>query len=633
MQAYAIVMILVTWAIAGPILIGLGLLLRRTWGCKTVRALDCLTAFWVGFCLVMLILQILHLLLPVDWRSTFILSALGIMGLVWNIRPLWRGFIQTLKRRWLTAIVLLAGATWLADFASAQCATYDSGLYHLSAVRWVYTYPIVPGLGNLHDRLAFNNSAFLYDAAFNVGTWRERPYHVANGLLMTAIFWQVVRGAFRLLRRHNEQRAADLFDFMLLVPVLFITNGPMKLCISSYTPDVTTSALACATFSLLLRFVLYSRSDITLVPEPDTKARPSKTKKTPALDVTTGTVDLSPTEFAKEQAYALTAILLMATGAICIKLTLAAFSFVTAAVLGLCFILHMRRQRLPYGRPLVIAAGLAMMLLVPWAARGVITSGYPAFPSTFGGLPVPWKIPPAELKNLQFWIGLYGRQEAPGPPLEGWTWLGPWWNHNLRYYMTMPLGTILVGSVLLLATCIRPMRRLRWNQWLLWAPLFAGLAFWFFTAPAFRFGMYAFFILMALPPALACHMFVPPERPRRLGVALAMAGNLLLAGYFIWTMTPANIPIGIDQTAGRLIVRGATYYIPPGPNKGFYPPCSQFFPMTTRTTNSRLSIYLPVFADLCWDAPLPCAPPDKFRPELKLRRPNDLGSGFIVDPK
>lgn len=37
---------------------------------------------------------------------------------------------------------------------------YDTGLYHLQSLRWITEYQIVPGLGGLHGRLAFNSMIF-----------------------------------------------------------------------------------------------------------------------------------------------------------------------------------------------------------------------------------------------------------------------------------------------------------------------------------------------------------------------------------------------------------------------------------------------------------------------------------------
>ncbi|MGH7657841.1 MAG: hypothetical protein ACREL6_06365, partial [Gemmatimonadales bacterium] len=44
---------------------------------------------------------------------------------------------------------------------------------------------------------------------------------------------------------------------------------------------------------------------------------------------------------------------------------------------------------------------------------------------------------------------------------------------------------------------------------------------------------------------------------------------------------------------------------------------------------SGLILNTPARGMLCWDAPLPCTPHPA--PNLRLRRPGDLGGGFVTD--
>jgi len=44
----------------------------------------------------------------------------------------------------------------------------DSCLYHVATIRWFEQYPIVPGLGHVHLRLAFNHAYYLYASLFDV---------------------------------------------------------------------------------------------------------------------------------------------------------------------------------------------------------------------------------------------------------------------------------------------------------------------------------------------------------------------------------------------------------------------------------------------------------------------------------
>ena len=68
-------------------------------------------------------------------------------------------------------------------------------------------------------------------------------------------------------------------------------------------------------------------------------------------------------------------------------------------------------------------------------------------------------------------------------------------------------------------------------------------------------------------------------------------------------------------------------FIPTGPDHGFHPtPVTQMHPFQA---SNGLIIFVPTKPEQCWDAPLPstAAP----HPALRLRAPDDLESGFVLD--
>ena len=60
---------------------------------------------------------------------------------------------------------------------------YDSGLYHFASIRWLNEEAIVPGLGNLHWRLALNQSYFGFLALLNIAPYWNKGY-AAGGLFL-----------------------------------------------------------------------------------------------------------------------------------------------------------------------------------------------------------------------------------------------------------------------------------------------------------------------------------------------------------------------------------------------------------------------------------------------------------------
>jgi hypothetical protein len=68
----------------------------------------------------------------------------------------WRDLIQQCKQNPVSIFVGLSA------FLHRQAFTfYDTGLYHLQTFLWNSQFPITPGLGNLHGRLAFNSTLFV----------------------------------------------------------------------------------------------------------------------------------------------------------------------------------------------------------------------------------------------------------------------------------------------------------------------------------------------------------------------------------------------------------------------------------------------------------------------------------------
>ena len=60
---------------------------------------------------------------------------------------------------------------------------YDTGLYHAQSIRWIEEFGVVPGLGNLHSRLAYNSAAFCLSALYSMAFLGGQSYHCCAGFL------------------------------------------------------------------------------------------------------------------------------------------------------------------------------------------------------------------------------------------------------------------------------------------------------------------------------------------------------------------------------------------------------------------------------------------------------------------
>src|SRR6266536_2538218 len=143
--------IVATWVGFAAVFVGIGLLVRRLLlRVATTCADQWLAAFWLGFCGVLAVLQIFHLVHKIDVLALVVVVAFGAWG-GWLGRRDLRGLVAPgWPTRVVTLALVVAGAFWLADQVLVGPGNYDTGLYHIQAMRWNLACPIVPGLGNLH---------------------------------------------------------------------------------------------------------------------------------------------------------------------------------------------------------------------------------------------------------------------------------------------------------------------------------------------------------------------------------------------------------------------------------------------------------------------------------------------------
>ena len=345
----AIASVLFAWAGFGLIFIGLGLFIRHLFGLKIPDAKTVFAAFWTGWAFAILFLQLWNFQFKVDWRPLVVLTIGSAAGLFSN----WDALKQTIKEhappKGVLCVVVLLMAALLATRALLPPNLFDSGNYHFTSLRWVASYPIVPGLGNLHYRIAFNSSYFLYAAILDIGPWVHRSHHLANGLLLFILLTELLWSSFKLRSAVEQPKALALFDLLLIVPVLRMA---LTAFISSPSPDVAIFVLG----------VVISRHLLMLF----TNATGSR----------------------RETGYALAYITVLSAIGIAIKLSFLALGSATSVLALATWFAGRKVLDLEDKKTLVWMATVVGLVLVPWMIRGVILSGYIAFPIPLGSFPV-----------------------------------------------------------------------------------------------------------------------------------------------------------------------------------------------------------------------------------------------------
>ena len=432
----------------------------------------------------------------------------GLGSLIAQTRATWQRWDGVTRLLGLL-LLLVAGIR-----AAMPSALFDEGLYYTAFIRWSQQYGVVPGLGNLHHRLAFNSHWHLLQAALDWTALAARPLHDLNAWL-----WLVMGGlsldSLARLRR-GESRAWDGFalGWLCLSPHwLAFYTGP--------TADLAVLYLTWGLAWLCLRRLPWQLGAI--------------------LAVWAVTLKLSALPVLLFPLYA------------CLRARDGSW-----------------RQG---GRPALVA----LLLGLPWLVRSYLLSGYALFPARFSAVGQPdWQVPAEAAANAARAVRAWARRPGAhdfwhsiSEPLTAW--LPRWWEG----LPGLDQGLILAAVLLPLAgwpALARPRRPGRRDALAVGFITLVGGLFWFGQAPDPRFG----YGWLALPLWLGLGIYLRPGRSRpvlvwlltaALGVSLLMsfrqADRLEPAGLVqpAPALRPAVTPIGVALQP----VRGDRCYDAPLP--------------------------------------------------------------------
>jgi hypothetical protein len=566
--------LLLTWVLCTAVLIGLGSLILHRFG----EGCCLLDDFWMGLAMAVAFLEIWSLLRPVTPAAALLLVAAGFLGLVWNRKKLFGQSKEVLRGVGWPVLAYILIAAYIALRSCGPCDYYDTGLYGAAAVRWIVTYPAVPGLANLHWRLGINSSVFLCDAAMRQGAWANLYFHFFTGLMLAAMWAAIFPSVIRLLRGAPVS-TADYFQSLLAIPA---SSWAVRSKIVGTLTD-EPAAIACL-FAAGILFSELSREEGENRGERGGNARIVVAASLAALAVT-------------------------------FKLSVIVFSALAWAV---AFVWLFSSTRLSRRRGVWITASVVLpaVILLPWVIRGLILSGYPSFPSAILGIPADWRVPAAVANIYVGWVHSFavtqayelapaGKIVALGKFGEAARWfLGLARN---REGFQVPFLLSIAGAAALLGCRLRGvgLRRSR-SLWLL-LPALGGVVFWIVEAPDPRFGQAAIWTLAATLGSLGIASSV--ARLKWLRPRLVSAG-LLLA--MLWCL----FSFGWRQSYRPLESVRALVPLPE-------------VRVVARRTASGLIVYVPAEGNQCWDALLPCTP--YFDNTLRLRSPGNLGGGFVSE--
>lgn len=571
--------ILASWLLLLLVFSGLGAAILHFLGQSLCSGSALFDSIWLGWVLTLGIAQLWHLVLPVN-DALFVLLAAFAFGVLYSKRnDLWSILRQAPLDKTFIALVTLM-ALWLSNRALGAPAAFDTGFRDMQAVMWIDAYPIVPGLANLFSSLGLNQSVYLYDALLDAFIWSGRSHHIATGFLILLYLIYSAKAALKLLRCGSGAclRWSWIFGTLTMPYILFQTAAWGG--ISNFLTDTAVSLVGFVCIIYLLDFV---------------------------QDWRTGS---------NGNDYLVFRLAIIVLAGFTVKQSYVIFGAGIAVFASLVW-LRRYRFRPPRHRvtgtalPLAIAA---CALMIPWMARGAVTSGYIAYPQTLGRLDVDWAIPVAQLRERQLNMSVNTRLRGGdrAAVLANWDWLDPWLRSFAGNIMPtmMPTMIAIVGLGLHFLGRSRPRSQKCEERLSVWisAPLLVTLLIWFLTYPEPKYVQYVFWSLAAIAVILALQSWQTVPLVRLKAIVFAIVAACL--SYVLY-----------------LIIQLGAYPQPAGPERGFYPVPSVAYNQVV--TDSGLTLNVPT-QDLpqCWRVPLPCTPYP--HPKLETRVPGDLRHGFRV---
>lgn len=407
---------------------------------------------------------------------------------------------------------------------------YDTDLYHAQSIRWIEEYGVVKGLGNLHNRLAYNSSFFCLQALFSLKFLVSQSLHTMNGFvaLVMVNYAVITLGIF-------QRRRIGVSCLLKLGLVLYFTSQETLYTISSPNSDI-----------LALSMVLYLSAKWAEYMEQESKVSAQELGVLCLLAVWTATVKLS------------SALLVLFT--------------VYPAVM----LIKERKWK-------TIGCFLAVGLLTasPFLIRNVIVSGYLLYPyETIDIFDVDWKMSSSVVADDSREIMAWGRnmrqRENYEAPFSRWF---PVWYSSLSqgYKMLFLLNVFCLPAAAVFIV---------WNMCkkkdVMSACLFgvSGLSMlmWFFTSPLIRYGG----VFMLLLPLEFVGVLLLRMRGRTLGIMITtvvLGWGITAGGLYADRLGAPPLKRQADyrwREAGAVEWDGETFYIPTNSDQLGY----QYFPGT-----------------------------------------------------
>jgi hypothetical protein len=204
--------------------------------------------FFLGFMIVSSIAGILSIVIPVGKTLLCIVAVFTLSLFLLNYKSIFGEFgrsLKIIKDLSIPRLIILALIVFFVLTAVVQKITWlDTQAYHAQNIQWIRTYAVVPGLGNLHDRFAFNSMFFVISALFTF-KFNDILIFPLNGICFIVLIIKL----FALYSKEIDHNIWKAVFYMLLLLISLITLIPNM---NTPSPDLICAILTIYVFIMIL---------------------------------------------------------------------------------------------------------------------------------------------------------------------------------------------------------------------------------------------------------------------------------------------------------------------------------------------------------------------------------------------
>lgn len=525
-------------------------------------------SIWIGFFTISFLALTIAIFIPLgDTLSHIIIFLFALPGVPVTYKS-WGTIFYNLERRMLFFYGLCFCCILVAQGIVSSYAPmgYDTDLYHQQAVRWLVEYGIVPGLGNLHFRLAQVSGWLALAAIMDWGPFQARTAYILPPLWLMGALLYFFYGACQA--NFLKKRIYFLCIFFLSIFYLFYLLS----FVPSLYYDRPPLIVYCIVIGELLTILLENNN------------RNQCVSKLVLISIL------------------ISESILFKPVSICIVL------FFLLILLWYTFI-----KRVSYANIFLIIIIPCVVALL-WLINNSILSGYPIFPCKMFPLSTDWVMPEVSVEGMRRGVQGWARWPSSGYQralAQGLSyWFFPWLHRNIadKFFLCAVLIPFMAGGIF---WAIVFFRKGNIGKKIFFFSLSLGnIVYWFFQHPAYRFGLEFFWTWLSLAIVFCVPAKCLIRSYLKKCAILALSLMVVVASYTCYKefyKVQKNI---------YLLILPHIHNAFPGVTKHIIHPNSA----------DEFIVFVPTSGNRCGNNILPCTP--HISDNIFMRVPGDLGGGF-----